>query len=100
MLQRITANAGLTVDEFSGIQPSRACSRAQGTSRALAEELPFDRAKVTSVDWLSYPSLNVTEVRGAVDILINARRCRQRGRRRPGRSVIANDVFDTTDALA
>jgi len=71
MLQRITANAGLTVDEFSGIQPSRACSRAQGTSRALAEELPFDRAKVTSVDWLSYPSLNVTEVRGAVDILIN-----------------------------
>jgi hypothetical protein len=26
-----------------------------GTSRALSEEIAFDRAKVTSTDWLSYP---------------------------------------------
>jgi hypothetical protein len=52
------------------------------------------------LDWLSYPSLDVTEVRGAVDILINRAELRHWGRRRPGRSVIANDVFDTNDALA
>src|SRR5271167_1847388 len=33
----------------------------QGTSRALSEEVGFDRAKVTSVDWLSYPILDITE---------------------------------------
>jgi len=32
----------------------------QGTSRALAEEVAFDRAKVTSVDWLSHPILDIT----------------------------------------
>jgi CO/xanthine dehydrogenase Mo-binding subunit len=33
----------------------------QGTSRTLSEEVAFDRAKVTSVDWLSYPILDITE---------------------------------------
>src|SRR5882762_9910282 len=33
----------------------------QGTSRALAEEVAFDRAKVTSTDWLSYPILDITK---------------------------------------
>ncbi len=33
----------------------------QGTSRALSEEVAFDRTKVTSTDWLSYPILDITE---------------------------------------
>ena len=33
----------------------------QGTSRALSEEVTFDRAKVTGTDWLSYPILDSTE---------------------------------------
>jgi hypothetical protein len=36
----------------------------QGASRALSEEVTFDRAKVTSVDWTSYPILDITEARG------------------------------------
>jgi hypothetical protein len=27
---------------------------------SVAEEVPFGRAKVTSVDWLSYPTLDIT----------------------------------------
>ena len=42
----------------------------QGTSRALAEEVAFDRTKVTSTDWLSYPILNITEAPEAVDIVL------------------------------
>ena len=49
----------------------------QGTSRALSEEVAFDRAKVTSVDWLSYPILDITEAPEAVDIvLLNPPKCR------------------------
>jgi CO/xanthine dehydrogenase Mo-binding subunit len=32
----------------------------QGTSRALSEDVTFDRAKVTSVDWTSYTILDIT----------------------------------------
>ena len=42
----------------------------QGTSRALSEEVAFDRAKVTSTDWLSYPILDITEAPEAVDIVL------------------------------
>jgi CO/xanthine dehydrogenase Mo-binding subunit len=54
----------------------------QGTSRTLSEEVTFDRAKVTSVDWTSYPILDTTEAPEAVDIvLINHPRAAS-GRRR------------------
>jgi hypothetical protein len=39
-------------------------------SRALAEEVVFDRAKVTSTDWTSYPILDITEAPEAVDIVL------------------------------
>jgi hypothetical protein len=42
----------------------------QGTSRALSEEVGFDRAKVTSTDWLSYPILDITEAPETVDIVL------------------------------
>src|SRR5207245_9071472 len=42
----------------------------QGTSRALSEEVAFDRARVTSTDWLSYPILDITEAPEAVDIVL------------------------------
>jgi hypothetical protein len=42
----------------------------QGTSRALSEEVTFDRAKVTSTDWTSYPILDITEAPEAVDIVL------------------------------
>jgi nicotinate dehydrogenase subunit B len=42
----------------------------QATSRALSEEVAFDRAKVTSTDWLSYPILDITEAPETVDIVL------------------------------
>jgi nicotinate dehydrogenase subunit B len=71
----------------------------QGTSRALSEEVTFDRAKVTSVDRLSYPILDITEAPETVDIvLINCPDLPPAGAGessiRPVAAAIANAVFD------
>ncbi|HEY1430461.1 MAG TPA: molybdopterin cofactor-binding domain-containing protein [Stellaceae bacterium] len=73
----------------------------QGTSRALSEEVAFDRAKVTSTDWLSYPILDITEAPETVDIvLINHPELPPAGAGessiRPVAAAIANAVFDAT----
>jgi nicotinate dehydrogenase subunit B len=70
----------------------------QGTSRALSEEVAFDRAKVTSTDWLSYPILDITE---AVDIvLLNRPELPPAGAGessiRQVAAALANAVFDAT----
>jgi CO/xanthine dehydrogenase Mo-binding subunit len=73
----------------------------QGTSRALSEEVAFDRARVTSTDWLSYPILDITEAPEAIDIvLINRPELPPAGAGessiRPGAAALANAVFDAT----
>jgi nicotinate dehydrogenase subunit B len=73
----------------------------QGTSRALAEELAFDRAKVTNTDWLSYPILDITEAPDAVNIvLLNRPELPPTGAGessiRPVAAALANAVFDAT----
>ena len=62
----------------------------QGISRTLWEEVKFDRKNVTSVDWLTYPILDITETPETIDVvLINRPELRADGRRRavdaPGR---------------
>ena len=42
----------------------------QGASRALWEETKFDTQSVTSVDWLSYPILDMTEAPEAIDVVL------------------------------
>jgi nicotinate dehydrogenase subunit B len=73
----------------------------QGTSRALAEEVAFDRAKVTSVDWLSYPILDTTEAPEEVDIVLISRpelppAGAGESSIRPVAAALANAVFDAT----
>jgi nicotinate dehydrogenase subunit B len=73
----------------------------QGTSRALSEEVAFDRTKVTSTDWLSYPILDITEAPEMVDIvLINRPDLPPAGAGessiRPVAAAISNAVFDAT----
>jgi nicotinate dehydrogenase subunit B len=73
----------------------------QGTSRALAEEVAFDRANVTSIDWLSYPILDITEAPEAVDVvLINRPELPPAGAGessiRPVAAALANAVFDAS----
>jgi nicotinate dehydrogenase subunit B len=74
-----------------------------GMSRALSEEVAFDRDTVTSVDWLSYPILDITEAPEEVDIvLINYPELPPAGAGessiRPVAAAVANAVFDATGA--
>ena len=67
----------------------------------LSEEVAFDRAKVTSTDWLSYRSSDIIEAPEAVDIvLVNRPELPPAGAGessiRPVAAALANAVFDAT----
>jgi nicotinate dehydrogenase subunit B len=73
----------------------------QATSRTLWEEVKFDSKTVTSVDWRTYPILDVTEAPEAVEIvMINHPEIAPSGAgeasSRPVPAAIANAVFDAT----
>ncbi len=73
----------------------------QGTSRALLEEVTFDREAVTSVDWVSYPILDITQVPQRIDIVtINRPELPATGAgeasTRPVAAAIGNAIFDAT----
>ena len=73
----------------------------QATSRTLWEEVRFDNKTVTSVDWHTYPILDITEAPEQVDIvLINHPEIAPSGAgeaaSRPVPAAIANAVFDAT----
>jgi CO/xanthine dehydrogenase Mo-binding subunit len=73
----------------------------QGVSRTLWEEVTFDKKSVTSVDWISYPILDITETPGAIDVvLINHPDIAPSGAGepsiRPIAAAIANAIFDAT----
>ncbi len=73
----------------------------QGISRTLWEEVKFDDKNVTSVDWLTYPILDITEAPEAIDcVLINRPEVAPTGAGepsiRPVAAAIANAVFDAT----
>jgi nicotinate dehydrogenase subunit B len=73
----------------------------QGISRTLWEEVKFNDKNVTSVDWLTYPILDITETPEAIDVvLINHPEIAPSGAgepsSRPIAAAIANAVFDAT----
>jgi CO/xanthine dehydrogenase Mo-binding subunit len=73
----------------------------QGVSRTLWEEVTFDNKNVTSIDWLSYPILDITETPGEVNVvLINHPEIAPSGAGepsiRPVAAAIANAIFDAT----
>jgi CO/xanthine dehydrogenase Mo-binding subunit len=73
----------------------------QGISRTLWEEVAFDNKAVTSVDWLTYPILDITETPEAIDcVLINRPDAPPTGAGepsiRPVAAAIANAIFDAT----
>ena len=41
-----------------------------GLSRALHEEVQFDNEKVTSVDWITHPSLRHADVPDKIDVVL------------------------------
>ncbi|HLQ90045.1 MAG TPA: molybdopterin cofactor-binding domain-containing protein [Xanthobacteraceae bacterium] len=73
----------------------------QGTSRALWEEVNFDNKSVTSVDWHSYPILDMTEAPESIDIELLDYPDRTptgagEGSIRPVAAAVANAIFDAT----
>jgi nicotinate dehydrogenase subunit B len=73
----------------------------QGISRTLWEEVKFDAKNVTSVDWMTYPILDITETPEAIEVaLINHPELPPTGAGepsiRPVAAAIANAIFDAT----
>ena len=73
----------------------------QGTSRTLWEEVAFNAKGVTSVDWLTYPILDITEAPETIDVvLINRPEIAPSGAGEPSiravSAAIANAIFDAT----
>ena len=73
----------------------------QSLSRTLWEEVKFDAKNVTSVDWLTYPILDITETPEEIDVvLIDRPEIPPTGAgepaTRPVAAAIANAVFDAT----
>jgi nicotinate dehydrogenase subunit B len=73
----------------------------QGISRTLWEETRFDNKSVTSIDWITYPILDITEAPERVDIvLLNKPDQPPTGAGepsiRPVAAAIANAIFDAT----
>jgi nicotinate dehydrogenase subunit B len=50
----VTRDCGLIINP-DGLRRCIEGNVVQGTSRALSEDVPFERAKVTRTDWFSYP---------------------------------------------
>ncbi|MDQ6680854.1 MAG: molybdopterin-dependent oxidoreductase, partial [Pseudomonadota bacterium] len=70
-------------------------------SRARHEEVRFDQAAVKSVDWASYPILDMTETPDSIDVvLVGNRPGRSYGAgepsTRPVAAALANALFDAT----
>src|SRR6267378_3056824 len=72
-----------------------------GLSRTLFEEVRFDRDRVTSVDWLTYPILDIADAPESIEVvLINRPEIAPTGAGEPSIRVIpaavANAFFDAT----
>ncbi|MEA2956742.1 MAG: nicotinate dehydrogenase subunit, partial [Alphaproteobacteria bacterium] len=73
----------------------------QGVSRTLWEEVKFDAKNVTTIDWMTYPILDITETPEAIDVvLIDHPEIAPSGAGepsiRPVAAAIANAIFDAT----
>ena len=74
----------------------------QSMSRAMHEQVLFDERRVRSVDWVSYPIVDMTEIPDQVDIVVlnNRPEVESKGAgepsTRPTAAAIANAIFDAT----
>ncbi|MDQ6618921.1 MAG: molybdopterin-dependent oxidoreductase [Pseudomonadota bacterium] len=74
----------------------------QSMSRAMHEAVQFDEHRVTSVDWVTYPIVDMTEIPDAVDIVVLNNMPEQESKgagepsTRPTAAAIANAIFDAT----
>jgi len=62
-------DCGLAINPM-GLKHTVECGMLHGLSRALWEEVQFDSEKVTSVDWVSHPSLRHSDTPETIDIVL------------------------------
>jgi len=98
----IAHDCGLIINP-DGLRGTIEANLIQSMSRALKEEVRFDRSGVTSVDWRTYPVLMAQEAPDAIDIvLINHVDLPPSGAGEPASvataPAIANAIFDATGA--
>ena len=62
-------DCGLVVNPTS-LRRTIECAMLHSLSRAIHEEVQFDNEKVTSVDWISHPTLRHADVPAALDIVL------------------------------
>jgi nicotinate dehydrogenase subunit B len=96
----VAHDCGLIINPM-GLQHTIEGNIVQALSRALWEEVTFDNKNVTSVDWKTYPILDITEAPETIDIvLINRPEQPPSGAgeptSRPVAAAVANAVFDAT----
>jgi CO/xanthine dehydrogenase Mo-binding subunit len=86
-------NPGLLMNQMSG-------NLVQGTSRVLHEELNFDKKRVISRDWVSYPILRFKDTPTVTTVLVNRPDRTASGSGEPPLvptgAAIANAVYDAT----
>jgi CO/xanthine dehydrogenase Mo-binding subunit len=98
---RITSavDPGLIVNP-DGLRAQIEGATIYATSRALKEEVTYDRSKLTSADWLSYPILRFTEVPRIEIALVNRPNEPAGGIGEPPNTTppaaIGNAIFDAT----
>ena len=62
-------DCGLVVNPQS-LRRTAECAMLHGLSRALYEEVQFDHEKVTSVDWISHPTLRHMDAPERIDVVL------------------------------
>jgi len=72
-----------------------------GLSRAMHEEVLFSKENVSSVDWMTYPILDITERPHQIDVVLVNRPEQPPGGAgepalRPIAAAVANAIFDAT----
>jgi len=98
----VAHDCGLIVNP-DGVRNQIEGNVVQTLSRTLKEEVRFDRGRVTSLDWQSYPLLRFSEVPEAIEIALIDRPDRPSvGAGEPAAcpvpAAVANAVFDATGA--
>jgi CO/xanthine dehydrogenase Mo-binding subunit len=99
-------DCGLVVNPQS-LRHTVECAMLHGLSRAIHEEVQFDTEKVTSVDWVSHPTLRHADVPERIDVvLVNGDPNPQRpdlppygageAALKPMLAAIANAIYDAT----
>jgi CO/xanthine dehydrogenase Mo-binding subunit len=62
-------DCGLAINP-EGLRHTVECGMLHALSRALWEEVQFDNEKVTSVDWVSHPSLRHSDTPESIDVVL------------------------------